>query len=379
MPNKRTYYAVIQPMITGMASFTGFDKNDFVHGVQQAGVTTNFRLEQFFELGQIQIYENVENIPDVEMTMEKVLDGYPLIYHMATQDASSRTLAGRSNARCLASLGIFDDTNDYASGTALSWMIVSGAYLSSLQYQFNVNGAFTESVTLVCNNKRWYSANYNLAASPSGANSGWMGVGASYITNPDSPIGSGGVQQRQDLLFNYSGGVTATDANGLPVYTSGCILPRQIPGIDSSGRNLANASGDFPAHFQRIGVSTNLGREELFELGRRAPYHRYVKFPIEVTCEFEIIGVSGDWIEATEDGVLGNGNNLQDESIRLVTREGTRITLGTKNKLSSVTVGGGDTGGANQTITYQYSTFNDLTVMHTGDPRGGDSTFVLYN
>jgi hypothetical protein len=38
--------------------------------------------------------------------------------------------------------------------------------------------------------------------------------------------------------------------------------------------------------------------------------------------------------------------------------------LGNKNKLASVTYGGGDAAGGNATATYSYSTFNDMTVLH---------------
>jgi len=38
------------------------------------------------------------------------------------------------------------------------------------------------------------------------------------------------------------------------------------------------------------------------------------------------------------------------------------INLGAKNKLSSVSYSGGDTGGGNATITYSYSNFNEMTV-----------------
>ena len=41
---------------------------------------------------------------------------------------------------------------------------------------------------------------------------------------------------------------------------------------------------------------------------------------------------------------------------------GTVIDLGEKNKLSSVSYSGGDTGGGNATVTYSYSNFNVLTV-----------------
>ena len=38
------------------------------HGVQSAAVTTTFNLEQAFELGQLSIYENIEGVPDIEVT-----------------------------------------------------------------------------------------------------------------------------------------------------------------------------------------------------------------------------------------------------------------------------------------------------------------------
>ena len=82
------------------------------HGVQSVGITTNFNLEQAFELGQIQIYENIEGLPDVEVTLEKVLDGYPLLYHLATPNPESVGLVGRGKARADVALGIYSDGVD---------------------------------------------------------------------------------------------------------------------------------------------------------------------------------------------------------------------------------------------------------------------------
>ena len=72
MANNRIYYA-IQQVTLGTGSVP-------VHGLQSVGLTTNFNLEQVFELGQLSIYQNVENIPEIEVTLNKVLDGYPLLY-----------------------------------------------------------------------------------------------------------------------------------------------------------------------------------------------------------------------------------------------------------------------------------------------------------
>ena len=67
------------------------------------------------------------------------------------------------------------------------------------------------------------------------------------------------------------------------------------------------------------------------------------------------------------DAALGEANNLANRAIRIASCEGTRIWLGKKNKLASVTYGGGDAGGGNATVTYSYSTFNDFTLIHERD------------
>ena len=78
--NKRIFYAC-QAVAISNEGDDSLAAGDMVHGVQSVGITTNFNLEQAFELGQIEIYENIEGTPDIEVTLEKVLDGYPLIYH----------------------------------------------------------------------------------------------------------------------------------------------------------------------------------------------------------------------------------------------------------------------------------------------------------
>ena len=59
-------------------------------------------------------------------------------------------------------------------------------------------------------------------------------------------------------------------------------------------------------------------------------------------------------------------NNLSDETILIKLCDGTQIDLGTKNKLSSVSYGGGDAGGGNVTTTFDFITFNKLSVSGTG-------------
>ncbi|MBF9655980.1 hypothetical protein, partial [Streptococcus pseudopneumoniae] len=91
--------------------------------------------------------------------------------------------------------------------------------------------------------------------------------------------------------------------------------------------------------------------------GRKGPYHRYVNFPVEVRCDIEVLSTRGDMVEATEAGVLGNGNNLASKTIYIATTEGTKLDLGTQSKLASTNYGNANAGGkgGNATVTYSYT------------------------
>ena len=52
---------------------TAVNTSKEVHGVQSISIATTFNLEQAFELGQLAIYENIEGIPTVDITLNKVL------------------------------------------------------------------------------------------------------------------------------------------------------------------------------------------------------------------------------------------------------------------------------------------------------------------
>lgn len=371
--NKRVFYAMQQVGLQrdGTAGFNA------LHGVQRVGMTTNFNLDQVFELGQLAIYENIEDTPDVQVSLTKVLDGYPLIYHRATEDdgtvTTAPTIGGRSAAKCIFGLAIFSDTSDSATGTPGSIVECSGMYVQSVAYNFPVDGNFSEEVTLVGNNKLWRNDPRIVNATDAARAAALTFTGA--FANDDAPIGQGGVNRRQDLDFGATTGV-GFDINGMSADPDCTILPPDIYGISSSGTNEKSNGVDFDAHVQNISVSVDFGREEINELGRRLPYHRFITFPTEVTCSIEVLATSGDMISATEEGILTTNpdadcadvGNLSNRTIRIATCEGTRIYLGYKNKLSSVDYGGGEAGGGNVSLTFNYSTFNDFTVLHTGDP-----------
>jgi hypothetical protein len=247
-------------------------------------------------------------------------------------------------------------------------------FVSSLSYNFPLDDNFSEDVTIVGNNKVW--ANDPLATNPAMTTPVFDG---GFPANTDSPIGSGGVNRRQDLIMG-----TGMESVGIFDHDVS-VFPLEIPGISEeftgTGYNMdLGTTLGFAAHLGSITVSCDLGRENINELGRKGPYHRVVTFPIEVTSEFEVTSHSGDLVSATEEGIYATGThpcdegeNLANRAIRIATCEGTRIWLGTKNKLASVNYTGGDSGGGNVSVSYSYTTFNDFTVMHPQDPHASGS------
>lgn len=308
------------------------------HGVQSIGVNTSFNLEQLFELGQNEIYENYENKPEIELTVEKMLDDTPLVYHLATAGSTGSALTARTTKKCTAIIPIYPDTYESASGIPDTIMTCSGLYISSLSYDFPVDGQATESVTLVGSDKVWAT--------------GASGFEYSF-DNADS-TGTDGAQRREDFIMGESVDCT--------------LLPTELPGITSSGTNPLNAAGTaYEAHVQTISTSVDLGREDLFELGRKGEYHKFVNFPVEVTTTIDMTSTSaGDEIDARSEG-----SNVSNQVIRLSTKDGTQIYTGAKNKLQSVSYTGGDAAGGNVTVSYTYVGYNTFTVTNpTNDPDG---------
>jgi hypothetical protein len=394
--NKRIFYACQGVAIAQMGTFAGsggadasdgtakgkYELSNMVHGVQAVGTTTTFNPEQAFELGQVEIYENVEGTPDIELTLSKVIDGYPLIYHMATTGVAGGSLANsglinRSKQQCDIRLGIFDEGNNNIAGGATAEVEVfcSGMFVSSIGYTFPVDGFAEESVTFVGNNKQWLLGS-NTVAPNCVAISGHL---AAAFDGEDSPLAlgdgfnpSGGVQRREDFLMQK------------------CIFPASVRGVVNSGHvmgttrfvgigngmNLDDA-GTFSSgnaiHVQNVSINTDFSREDILELGRKTPYYRPANFPIEVTCEIEAITTSGDFVFAYEEGDPGldnttsSGDNTSEDTIFIQLRGGHAWDLGAKNRLTSVSYGGGDATGGNVSTSYSYTNFNDLDVQWSGD------------
>lgn len=370
MSNQRVYYAihsvafkdnsapatnevvVIQPGVdvvpTGLQNTRIWEVG---RGVQSVGMTTTFNFEQVFELGQLEIYEYIEAEPEIEVTVEKVLDGTKPLWFMATERGTTTLTDRTANYQTDVAISIYSDTQTRASGLPISMVLGSGMYISSWSVNFPVDGNFTETITLVGNDKIWadfegvtgsadsFPLNYNSTASvPVGFPSGTQ-----FQTLEDALVIGSGVQRRESLDLSTT------------------RLPTQIPGVSSSG-----TTENIIEHIQTISVTTDLGREDIFELGKKRPYTKFVTFPIEVNTTIEVITSQGDFVDAVAfEETCDRSTNTVNEEIILALCEGLNINLGTKNRLQSVEQAGGEAGGGNMTITYNYQNFNDLTITHS--------------
>lgn len=334
--NNRVYYPIqylaLAPLGVPASSVA-------IHGLQSVGTTTNFNLERILELGQLDIYENAETVPSIEITAEKVFDGHPLIYHLATPTATSADLANRSNQQCDGVFSIFSDAQSNASGTAIIQAYTSGLFVGSLNYTLPIQGAARESVTLVGNDRVWKTSGFYFTGQ--------------FTTGTDSP--ASGTMRRQNVQMN----------------AGGSVFPSQIPGMtvsNGSGTNQQSA-GQFGSHINEITIACNLGRQDLYELGRRKAYFKYANFPVDVNCTINT-NVGGtqpaDMITADSNAT----NNLVNETIIIKMDDGTVFDLGQKNKLNSVTYSGGDANGGIATASYAYQNANHLVIRNPQDPAG---------
>lgn len=336
MATNRIFYAVqaigIDPVDTGAYNASNIQ---WLHGVQSVGITTNFNLEQAFELGQLAIYENIENIPEIEVTVERVLDGWTPAYLVACPSGVNNIVQASNNTAGIY-LVIYPDDRTAASGTGSNgYIYCSGMRPSNVSYTFPVEGNSTESITFVGNDKVWDRAANNLVTPYSGI----------YENTTDTPLG-------------YS---TTTAVGGIfrrQHFQTGSAFTK-IP------QDVTNATNGAVSKIQNITASVDIGRENIFELGSFRPYTKYATFPVTTTCDFEVISTSGDRVTASGD----YSRNLTDREIMLTFYNGAKaltIDLGKKNKLSSVNYTGGDTGGGNATMTFSYQGFNAFKVTHSG-------------
>ena len=347
MAANRIYWAITAlstaPESTGSAGPVGekaITAANFVPGVQSVGITTTFNLEQVFELGQLELYQDVEEVPDIEVSVERVIDEHILLYTRCVDPATpagNKTISAIQNNKVDVFMNVHPDSADNAGDTAPDAIVhCSGMYLSSVSFNMATDGNLTESITLVGNHKRWRQGKLHDV----GTNTHWA-AGTPFVA-ADVPRGM----------------PTATNIDAKA--TGAVVKRRQNVHITPPA-----SAGGSDAKVTSASVSCDFGREQINVLGARLPYHRYVSYPVEVTCDLEVVitDINDQGITA-----LPESDNLSEETLKFIIKDDAGVSiatidLGSKNKLTSVTWGGGDTGGGNATFSYSYRNFNKMDVQ----------------
>jgi hypothetical protein len=120
-----------------------------------------------------------------------------------------------------------------------------------------------------------------------------------------------------------------------------------------------------------INISADFGRDNIYELGSYRPYYKFATYPIAITCDFEVVSLSGDIINASGSNVVRTDAPATNSIKISLDINGTGATtpsglfevdLGSAVRLKSVNYTGGDTGGGNASVTYSYVAFNTFSV-----------------
>lgn len=363
-------------------------------GVQSMGYDANFDLSPVFEFCDSEPYFINEGLPQVEITVNKILDGSCPIYSMATKEASQPTLFGRAACKCHIASAIFpcdeDSTGSSGTSTPRAVVVFPDAQINSISYSFGSdNSPFSEDITFVGNDIIWTNPtdDINDIADCTGtlgfsytaqfladvASISFNACCASGTPGPSMPSGQiRKPQYREDFIWDETNEDFAEtlDVNGALCDPDTTVLPAIIPGVACNGTNLNNAVA-----VQSITISADLNREELNALGSRAPRTRTITPPITVSTSIEVVSEFDSALSATEAGAFtpslptGSfcetaGENLRQGTIRVAICGGLRIYTGTQNKIQSISMSGASTDGDNLTITYNFQTFNTLTVLH---------------
>lgn len=323
MGQNRVFYAC---QAVGIGAY---DSEQYVEGVQSVGVNTTFDFEQAFELGVLTIYENIEGVPSVEVTMERNLTSgvHPLWYSIAKRgdtnvaDYPADQVIAVGESRPSVLLQVYkENTVTAGDADATFYVRMSGMYLSNYSMNVAVDGPATESLTFTGNDYKWEkTSTEELAGAP----------------NAGDPPVSGVVFKRQDLKKTVPAGITWVPSASL---------------IQGSG-------------LQSISISIDFGREDIFELGQKTPYYKAPNYPVEVSTEIEFIETntvtrdygSLDFTETTASDVTTN------KALGFIIGD-IGVFVGSGNRLTGTSTTGGDAGGGNATVTFSYQTFNELAA-----------------
>lgn len=290
-------------------------------GVQSIGISTSMNSEPIFSLGKLKRASMITSKPEVTVNINRIIDSGPSIYTNTMGNTPQNTmedvlLETTANKRGGIRLNIAPDNRAATIGDSIQTLEIKPIYLSSITYNFPIDGDCTEEATLVGNTKKFDTISIN-RSDP---------VYFDFL-DIDPP--------RRNNVYYTTPSVTVGDHK----------------------------------HIQNIRVTLDLGtRKPLYRMGDKVPLTRFIEFPVEVKTEIEVIMPNNDSIGLSDGVGCTYVNSVFDEFISVGLCNGLTINLGNNNRLIDIDVQGGNAGEDNVVTTYTYVNHNFFTFSPPTSP-----------
>lgn len=294
--------------------------NDYpIHRATAFGSTGNLNKEDLHEIGNAGLVDIVEDTPEVDITLD--VNDYGSIATLALMMGKPATASHVDLSQDIEK----SVCDIYASiehgGVITRTQYIQDAYLTSFNWNYSVDGNFTESYGLAADNKTWYlndaanissatatvsESNNEASITASGVHAvlgvtlNGVKIPASYYTAVVDTSGAT-VHFNPEYVVLKSGDVVRIRYAG-----SGTPIPWEPNTIDvaalrkgqieiflldnvvrGSGGEVVSATEIKQLRLQSVAISSSIDRENLAQLGSTRYYDRPVNFPlnIDVSCE----------------------------------------------------------------------------------------------
>ena len=346
--NNRIFYAC-----QGVFTAESGGSLTFLKGVQTVGITPSQEISSLAGIGRSQKFATLYNKPNVEISIERVLEqsddarfftlgDSPGTYagsyflnanNFGMQIGSDSTRIKQYDIRLLYTE---DGEDNITEGDAIDTYDFKYCLLKTLSYSMTVEGSVKETLT--------FSGKIQDHTS---------GGSSASETFPQSARNL----RRQDVSI-----ATAT-------------LPTEL-------NEIISAYPDADQAIQSVAINLTINYQQLTDIGKwrgatsqsKVNDFTYVTLPLEVTCSFTIVARKG-----MQRDILMKDTNFMgtfpdpDRQIIIpieTVKTGSSSTnyifwdLGQKNYLTSISTGGGDTGGGNVEMTFEYANTNNDYVAY---------------
>ena len=250
--SRRIYYAVQSPVIGGVSGL-----------FQSVAFNTSIDFEQVFELGTLGQIEDIEGIPQAEITGERAIpiSGNTMWGASTGSKGAAAACQFIASAVIAGSVNVVPDNNTTGSATRL--VNITGV-VSNYSQNYAVEGPATESMTIVADTIAW---------------------------------GGGG------------GGVGG--ANSLPTPTTKVLSRKNISSVGC---------------VQSASFNVDLSREDIMCLGKKMPEFKAAQFPIECSADIEELATAGSSSFAFTQGTTGDVTSSESVAFGLGSLGNARTT-----------------------------------------------------